>query len=119
MSEERIYYNKLSRDKIPENIAAKGVEYEVKTLSEEEFQTELLKKVVEEAIEVSETSSHEELISEIADLEDVLEELKSIKSITAQELQVAKDRAFAKKGGFKNRTFLVWAGDDGYKSEKK
>ncbi|HCC04900.1 TPA: phosphoribosyl-ATP pyrophosphohydrolase, partial [Patescibacteria group bacterium] len=46
---ERIYYNKLVWDNVPDLIKEKGKECEVRTLDDEEFEIELMKKVEEEA----------------------------------------------------------------------
>lgn len=115
---ERIPYNKLVRDKIPENIRAKGTNIETRELSKEEFLGELKKKITEEALEVSEAESRETLVSELADVIDVIEEIKKTEGITDAEIAEARQASFDKKGGFANKTFLEWAEDDGYESGK-
>ena len=117
MSEGRLYFNKLVRDIVPDSLGAKGCAYETRILDNQEFEQELLKKVGEESNEVASAKDRTELIKEIADLEDVLDELKRLKSIAPRELEEAKETAFSKKGGFTKHLFLVWSADDGYKKE--
>jgi len=116
---ERVPYNKLVRDKIPENISAKGTKLETRELSEDEFLLELKKKLKEEAIEVSEAKSREALVSELADVIDVVEEIKKAENITDTEIGNARKISFEKKGGFSTKTYLEWAEDDGYEKGKE
>jgi len=115
----RIYYNKLIRDKIPEIIKGEGSEFEVCTLSDEEYEKELLKKVKEEAEEVVAATTRDDIVKEISDVIDVIEEIKEFKQISEDEIESARKLMFEKKGGFKKRLFLIWSADDGYKSKKK
>jgi predicted house-cleaning noncanonical NTP pyrophosphatase (MazG superfamily) len=115
---KRIYYNKLVRDKIPAVIKAAGSEYEVKILKSKKFEKELIKKVKEEASGLVTAKNREELIKEIGDVLDVIVEIKKIKKIKDSEIRGAQREAFKKKGGFKKKIFLIWSGDDGYKSNE-
>lgn len=115
MTDGRLYFNKLVRDKITDTLDAKGVSYEARGLDDAEFETELLKKATEEAAELAAAASRDELVKELADLEDVLEEVKALQDITPEELAAAKEAAHQKKGGFIRRSYLVWSADDGYK----
>jgi len=116
---EKIHYNKLVRDKIPENIRAKGTKLETRELSEDEFLSELKKKIKEEAVEVSEAESREKLVSELADVIDVVEEIKKTEGITDTEIGNARKASLEKKGGFSTKTYLEWAEDDGYEAQKR
>ena len=115
---EKIFYNKLIRDKIPEVIKNRGSEFETRELSDAEFEKELLKKVSEEAQEVSSAGTREDIVREIADVIDVIEEIKELKQISVNDIETARKAMFDKKGGFKKRLFLIWSADDGYKSKK-
>ena len=114
----RVYYNKLIRDNIPDKIAGKGSECETRELSQEEFEQELLKKVGEEAGALPKAGSREELVAELADVVDVIEELKKAKHISDTELAAAQAENQKKKGGFAKRLFLIWSSDDGYKTNE-
>ena len=116
---KRVYYNKLIRDKIPENIAHVGSECETKKLDDKAFEQELLKKVGEEASALPVCSDKQELIRELADVLDVIAEIKHIKNITDKELLEASQKNFERKGGFAKKLFLVWSSDDQYQSNEK
>ena len=64
-------YNKLVRDRIPEIIKKDGETLFVRKLSQKEFKAEVLKKVLEEAQELSEAKNREELLKECADLQEI------------------------------------------------
>lgn len=76
---KKVFHKKLIRDKIPEKIEAVGDQYEVRVMDEEEFEKELVKKLVEEARELQE-AKREDLPDEMA---DILELLKSWPNILA------------------------------------
>lgn len=116
---ERIYYNKLVWDDIPDIIRAKGKECEVRTLEDSEFEIELLKKVEEEASALPETASRQELIDELADVMTVIETIKVIKGITELELADALERHAKRKGRFEKKLFLVWSSDSSYLTNEK
>ena len=71
---ERVF-NKLVRDNIPNIIANNGEESVTRVLEEDEYRTELYKKLLEEANEVISSKTSDETIEELA---DVLEILKSM-----------------------------------------
>jgi predicted house-cleaning noncanonical NTP pyrophosphatase (MazG superfamily) len=110
---ERVYYNKLVWDNVPDLIKEKGKECEIRTLDNEEFELELLKKVEEEASALPETTSRQELIDELADV------VTCIKNITELELADALERHSRRKGRFENKTYLVWSSDSNYKTNEK
>ena len=115
----RVYYNKLIRDNIPDKIKGKGSDLETRELNDEEFEKELLKKVEEEASGVVAATTKEEITEELADVLDVIEEIKRLKGITDDEIREAQEINSKKKGGFIKRLFLVWSSDDGYKTNEK
>jgi predicted house-cleaning noncanonical NTP pyrophosphatase (MazG superfamily) len=116
---ERIYYNKLVWDNVPNLIKEKGKDFEVRTLDTEEFEIELLKKVEEEASALPETASRQELIDELADVVTCVEYIKEVKGITELELADALERHARRKGRFENRTYLVWSSDSTYETNEK
>jgi predicted house-cleaning noncanonical NTP pyrophosphatase (MazG superfamily) len=115
----RVFYNKLIRDKIPEKILGKGSKCETRVLSDDqEFQQELLKKVAEEAGALSRVRGREDLLDEIADLLEVLDALKRLEGISEVELKQIRKNNVARKGGFAKRLFLHWSSDKDYKSNE-
>lgn len=116
---ERIYYNKLVWDNVPDIIRAKGKECEVRELTDDEFDLELLKKVEEEASALPETTTKQELIDEIADVITVLEYIKTRKGISELDIADALERHVHKRGRFEKRLFLVWSSDSTYVTNEK
>ena len=116
---KKIYYRKLVRDKIPEVIKKSGGDFETYKLAKKEFEKELLKKVGEESDGLLTAKTKEELISEMADIVEVIEEIKRFKKITSQQVENARKANFRRKGGFKKRLFLVCASDTGYRSNER
>lgn len=77
-------YNKLVRDKIPQLLDNKGVAYEKRVASLEEYKAELIKKLQEEVAEFSEAGSAEEL-ADVLEVIDALRKLSEYKDVV--ELQ--------------------------------
>jgi len=64
-------YNKLVRDRIPEIIRSGGKQCGIETMPEAEYRQALLQKLVEEAQEARQAAP-DELITELADLQEVI-----------------------------------------------
>jgi|SRR5680860_378730 len=93
-------YNKLVRDKIPEYLDEKGIPYEKRIASPEEYKIELIKKLNEETREFSEAGSPEEL----ADVIEVVEALKKLPDyLKVEELRKKKTED---RGAFDQRIIL-------------
>jgi predicted house-cleaning noncanonical NTP pyrophosphatase (MazG superfamily) len=93
-------YNKLVRDKIPEILDGKGISYEKRIASPEEYKAELIKKLGEEVKEFSEAGDPEEL----ADILEVVEALKKLPEYAAiEELRLKK---LKERGGFEQGVIL-------------
>ena len=99
-------FNKLVRDNIPEIIRNNNEIAITRILEDQEYKSELYKKLLEECNEVIESSSKTETIEELA---DVLEILKSIAELNDSSLEEVIDASEAKKikrGGFSKKIFL-------------
>ena len=93
-------YNKLVRDKIPEILDQKGISYERRTASAEEYKAELIKKLEEEVKEFGEAGDPEEL----ADIIEVIEALKKLPEYEGiEELRLKKQK---ERGSFEKRIIL-------------
>lgn len=115
----RVFYNKLIRDKIPQKILNNGEKYRTRVIvDDQEFEQELLKKVFEEASAVSRARTREDLVDELADLMAVIRALQDHKKISDKALKKSISQNFAKKGGFSKRLFLHWSSDTDYKSNE-
>jgi len=93
-------YNKLVRDKIPKILDEKGVPYEKRIASIEEYKEALIRKLNEEVGEFLTEKSPKELA-------DVIEVIGALKKLTGfervEELRVKK---FEARGGFEQRIIL-------------
>jgi len=97
-------YNKLVRDKIPEEINKKeDRKANYKILNDEEYLQELDKKLFEEAHEFVEEHS----IGELADLIEVIVAIMEAKEISMDELEKAREMKKNKKGAFKDKVYLI------------
>ncbi len=104
----RKLYNKLVRDNIPAIIRQHGDTCQTEIMTESEFQLALRQKIVEEAQEVMKTTAHSELVSELADLYEVVETLLQTNNITTDMLQTEQEHRRATRGGFMQRIKLLW-----------
>jgi predicted house-cleaning noncanonical NTP pyrophosphatase (MazG superfamily) len=116
---KKIYYNKLVRDRIPEKITRNGGEYKIEKLGQKAFERELVLKVGEEAGGLLGAKDKEDFTSELADVLDVIEEIKQVWHISEREIRSAQKRAYETKGGFEKKLFLVWSSDTGYRTNER
>jgi predicted house-cleaning noncanonical NTP pyrophosphatase (MazG superfamily) len=106
-------FEKLVRDKIlPQMQQNQHVVRGVKKLNDSEFINELIKKILEEAHEMANVSSKEDLKNELADVYETLDYLKTALSISNEELELKKKQKSDKNGGFNDRIYIVDVGVD-------
>lgn len=98
-----IVYNKLVRDKIPEIIKADGNECEIRTLNNEEYLSELNKKLGEELKECYKSGEVEEL----ADIAEIIYAIAKYKGVDQQEFDSIRRKKAEKRGGFEEKLFLI------------
>ena len=116
---EKIYYNKLCRDKIPEMIKGKGFECEVREVNHDEYKREIVRKVYEEASGVTNHDNHEHMIEELADLALTIESVKKEFEISEEEMSRAIEKSIEEKGGYDKRLYLSWSSDTDYTSNER
>lgn len=105
----RYTYNKLVRDKIPENIDnMKGRKSKYKILDDAEYLKELNRKVIEEANEFIEENS----IEELGDLMEVLNAIMKLKGYKLEEVNKIMKEKNEKKGAFDNKIFLEYIDEE-------
>ena len=115
----RVYYNKLVRDNIQHKILSNGEECEVRKITDaQEFEQELLKKVVEEAQGLAQSQSRDSLLDEYADLMAVLDALIQLHEFREADIKRALRENIEKKGLFNERHFLHWSSDGKYQSNE-
>lgn len=97
-------YNKLVRDKIPEEINnIEGRKASYKILDDEEYLQELDKKLFEEAHEFVEGHS----VDELADLTEVISTIMKLENISEEDVEKARKIKNDKKGRFDNKIYLI------------
>ena len=99
---EKVIYNKLVRDKIPEIIEASGKSCETKILSDEEYLQMLDKKLDEELAEYHK----EQNIEELADLLEVLYATAKARGYSIEELDHVRIEKQKARGGFDDNILL-------------
>ena len=98
-------YNKLVRDRIPEIIEGNGEEPITIILNDEEYRSELIKKLNEEYDEVV-NASGEDIIEELADMLEVMESIAKLQNKTLDNIIIEKEKKKNKRGGFSKKIFL-------------
>jgi predicted house-cleaning noncanonical NTP pyrophosphatase (MazG superfamily) len=98
-------YNKLVRDKIPEIITANGEVAVTRVLDQNEYREALFEKLSEELEELR-TASESERISELADLQEVLNSLSASYGYSPSGVRAAAEDKRSKRGGFSDRIYL-------------
>jgi predicted house-cleaning noncanonical NTP pyrophosphatase (MazG superfamily) len=98
-------YDKLVRDKIPDNIARSGTKCKYHTIrNNKEFLEKLYEKINEEIGEFKENPS----VEEFSDIMEVLESIAKYHMFDLEEIKVAKKGKKVVKGGFDKRIFLEY-----------
>lgn len=116
---EKIYYNKLCRDKIPSIIKSKGFDCGVRVVEHDEYKREIVRKVFEEASGISNHANHEHMVAEIADLIITLEAVKKEFGVTDEEVEAAVVKSLSEKGAYDERYYLSWSSDTEYRSSER
>ena len=108
-SKFRYTYNKLVRDKIPENIDSEiGRKCKYRILDDTEYLQELNRKVLEEANEFIEENS----IEELGDLMDVINAIMRLKGYNMEDVNKTMKVKEYKKGAFNNKIFLEYVDEE-------
>jgi len=105
-NEERVEYNKVVRDKVPQHIASRGERYETVRLTGDALLMALRRKLVEEAFEALDASSGTDLLGELADLQEVVLAITKAVGSTVDDLETERVRKLKKRGGFDNGLML-------------
>lgn len=116
---DKIYYNKLCRDKIPEIIREKGFDCEVRVTDHDEYKREIIRKVYEEASGVTNNAGREHMVEEIADLVITLDAVKKEFEISDKEIEAAIHKSIDEKGVYDKRLYLSWSSDTEYRSNEQ
>lgn len=99
-------YNKLVRDKIPEIIRNDDETPITRELSDNEFKTELERKLLEEYNEVLIAKNRSDRLEEIADMLEVISSLIELEDSNLESvIKIMKEKR-KEKGGFSKKIFL-------------
>ena len=100
----KTYYNKLVRDRIPEILKAKSVDYEIDILSDDDYLKALDAKLDEEVAEYHENPC----IEELADIYTVLTYIFLARDIDMDMLNHVVFAKARKNGFFDDKIMLKW-----------
>ncbi len=102
-------YGKLVRDNIPNIIRANKEIPNVRVMDTDEYRRELLYKLIEEAEEVRHAGYDPdgiEIVTELADLKEVIDAVVDEFNIDEELIQKIKAERKEKRGAFKEKYFL-------------
>ena len=100
-------FNKLVRDKIPDKIEKNGEVAVTRILDDEEYREELYKKLLEEANEVVNAKTKDDILEELADVYEVVRAISELENSNIDNVVEISNNKRLKRGGFTNRIFLV------------
>lgn len=108
----RQIFDKIVRDRVPDSIRAKGEQINVRPMHGEELKRELLRKLVEEALEATTAGTDAAMLEELADTYEVVLALLPLVSADREKLEAVAEKKRAKRGGFEKGLFLLSTGGD-------
>ena len=99
-------FNKLVRDNIPNIIESNGEAAITRILSDDEYRTELYKKLLEESHEVINSQRPEDTLEELADVFEVLKAIAELQGKNIDDIIEIANQKRLKRGGFSKRIYL-------------
>lgn len=99
-------YQKLVRDRIPEIIQKKGGLPAFVKLDDDAFRIALKRKLLEEANELIEAVSREDVLGELADVLQLVESIAADHGLSFQEVETHKEAKKQERGAFTEQVFL-------------
>ncbi|MFA6100508.1 MAG: nucleoside triphosphate pyrophosphohydrolase [Patescibacteria group bacterium] len=105
--EDIVEYNKVVRDKIPVIIEERGEYVKTKKLEGNALVLALRQKLIEEAFEVLDVKSGQEMIGELADVQEVVRALCHVLRVSTDEIETEREQKVKRRGGFDKGLMLV------------
>ena len=102
----KFIFNRLVRDKLPADYERLGQKAVYKTLSKQELLEAVRAKIIEELNEVPLGGSIEDFQKELADTQQAIDDLVTLKGASVDEIQAIKLSKLEKKGGFTGGHFV-------------
>lgn len=99
--------NKLVRDKMVDIIESEGRVLSYIVLPEHRHKHALRVKLIEEATEVRNSDTIENLIEELADVQEVIDCLIKANGLTKQQIKQEQTKKRKKRGSFKKGYFIL------------
>lgn len=101
-------YNKLIRDKIPEIIKKDNAIPKIFELNDEQFKVVLKEKLIEEAKELLEAKTDEEILNELSDVLQLLESIALNNGLSVTDVEKKKEKKKQERGAFEKKLFLEY-----------
>ena len=103
----RFHFGKLVRDNIVEQITSNGDVPHWKELSQQDYIEELKKKIGEEAAEV-EGATSDEILKEVADVQELIHALLEALHVSKEELEAIQEKKNEKAGAFQKKQYIAY-----------
>lgn len=107
VDEDRVPYNKIVRDKIPDIIESRGETAKIVQVHGDALIKALRQKLVEEAFEALDAGSGEDLVGELADVSEVIDGLCAALRVSSASLKSVQKQKRKSRGGFQNGIMLT------------
>ena len=104
-------YNKLIRDKIPEIIKKDNAVPKISELNDKEFKIALKEKLVEEAKELLEAKTDEEILNELSDVLQLIESIALNNNQSIAQVEKQKEKKKQERGGFDKKLFIEYVNE--------
>lgn len=110
MTKKRFLLDKLGRDNMKELFKKDNCDLKFHIIDDNEEYLEILtQKIVEELEEVFDCETKEEVIEELADLEQVMIAFRKLIHVTREEVETVRKEKEKTHGGFEKRVYLEYA----------
>ena len=109
MKRRKFSLNKLWRDKAPANMESQGAIIHVTHLDDAQYKNQLGLKLIEEAHEVHTAQSDDELLSELADVLEVVNCIIQAHNLRLADVIVRQNEKQNERGSFLQRKFVTVA----------